>query len=502
MSVFFVVITPLLTAAILLALWTHSKAKRIVALLGSAAHLGVAVSLFSEVLMNGPVSRQLGNWPAPFGITFTADTLSAVLVLVSALIGALINVYAYENLDAKRKDFGFHPLFFVLLAGVSGAFVTADLFNLFVWFECILLSSFVLIGLGGETRQIRGALNYVVPNLFASMLFLSGLGLLYGMTGTLNMADLAVAIRSVPQPLVSAVAVLFFVAFSVKAAVFPFVSWLPSSYHTPPVAITALFAGLLTKVGVYALFRFFVTIVPLRPGPLGDVVLVLCLLTMVVPLLAACVSKDLKKILAYNIVSHIGVMVAGLALYQSLALRGAVVYMVHHMVVITALFLAAGILESYAKTTRLDRLGDTLRLAPNLAYLLLVLFLALAGIPPLSGFWPKLFLVQASLQTGHPEVAFFILLVGLLTLYSVIRAWILIAWKPRTDNSTPFSRPPTDRPAAKYLPVVLLSLAVVLLGLFPGPLAALAGRASGELMTTVESPTNNQATIPDQGGID
>lgn len=481
MTVYFVVVVPLLTAAILLALWTMPKARRWVAVLGSVAHVVSAMMLLDDVARAGAISRQMGNWPAPFGITFTADILSAVLVAVASVVGFAVNIYSAENLDAERKEFGFHPLFFVLLAGVSGAFVTGDLFNLFVWFECILLSSFVLIGLGGEKAQVRGAMNYVVPNLFSSMLFLSGLGLLYGVTGTLNMEDLGVRLAEVPAPLAMALSFVFLVAFSVKAAVFPFFSWLPTSYHTPPVAISALFAGLLTKVGVYALFRYFTVVYPLQEGFLSGVIMGASILTMLVAIVAATVATDLKKILAYNIVSHIGTMVAGLALLSQKGLEGGVFYMVHHILTITAFFLLVGIIERQYGTTDLAKLGDGIRVAPVAAGLYFVLALALAGMPLLSGFWPKLILVQAAWEADRPEVVFSILAVGLLTLYSVMRGWALVFWRPFPADAGVCPAPVRERPLAKYGPTLILVTLVVFIGLVPNGLAVMARDAAADL---------------------
>ena len=487
MSVFLTVIVPLATAALLLALWTKPRLRRYVALLGSIGHVFAAFRLLFEVITDGEVTKQLGNWPAPFGITFVADSFSAVLVAVAALVGLVVNIYSAENLDSTRRDFGFHPLLFVLLAGVTGVFVTGDLFNLFVWFECILLSSFVLLSLGGERAQIRGALNYVVPNLFSSMLFLSGLGLLYGVAGTLNMADLANRIEYVPPQLMGAISLLFLIAFSVKAAIFPFFSWLPTSYHTPPVAITALFAGLLTKVGVYALFRFFTKVYPIEAGPVAEILLWASVATMIVGILAACVANDLKKILAYNIISHIGTMIAGLALLTKLGLEGGVFYMVHHILTITALFLTIGIVERHYGTTKLDKLGDALKTCPIVSVFFFILALALAGIPPLSGFWPKLILVQAAAEANRPVIVVSIIIVGLLTLYSVIRIWLLVFWRPFPGDSESCPPPTTERPAAKYVPVLVLTIAIVLIGLMPNALATLSQDAAS-VMRPIEQP--------------
>lgn len=495
MSVFFTVIIPLATAAVLLALWTHPKIRRWIALVGSGSHLASGIILLSEVATKGPVAKQMGDWPAPFGISFEADYLSAVLICVAAVIGFLINIYSVENLDSDRRDFGFHPLFFVLLAGVSGAFATGDLFNLFVWFECILLSSFVLLALGGERNQIRGALNYVVPNLFSSIMFLSGLGLIYGVTGTLNMVDLSERIKDVPPELMMPISLLFLVAFSIKAAVFPFFSWLPTSYHTPPAAISALFAGLLTKVGVYALIRFFTKIYPLSAGILTDVLVWASIFTMLVAILAACVATDLKKVLAYNIVSHIGTLIAGLAMRSQMGLEGTIFYMVHHILTITALFLVTGIVERQYGTTDLRKLGDGIKVCPLVAVLFFVLSLALAGIPPLSGFWPKLILLQGGMEANHPFLVGSIIIVGLLTLYSMMRVWALAFWRPYPEGAETCPAPIRERPWAKYGPAVFLTAVIIVVGLLPNTLSNYSRDAAQEIfLRTIEDQPETLVT--------
>lgn len=485
MSVFLTVIVPLTTAAILLALWTHPKIRRIVALLGSGLHVLSALNLMNAVKTGEIVIKNLGNWPAPFGITFQADTLSGTLVLVAAVIGFLVNLYSSENLDSPVRDFGFHPLLFVLLAGVSGAFVTGDLFNLFVWFECILLSSFVLLALGGEKDQIRGAMNYVVPNLFASTLFLSGLGLIYGATGTLNMDDIARQIPNIPPGLVAAISILFLVAFSIKSALFPFVSWLPTSYHTPPVAITALFAGLLTKVGVYALLRFFTKVVPLQPGPVQDILLYGAMLTMVIGILPAIAATDIKKVLAYNIISHIGFMVAGLAIASQKSLEGTSFYMLHHIITIAGLFFVVGIIERNHGSTKLAEVKGALSRCPTAAIAFAILALALAGIPPLSGFWPKLILLKSTLEaqiqtTNHIyfALALSMIFASVMTLYSLVRVWNQSFLTPNPDQSKEIT---IYRPWPKYVPAILIAASVILFGILPSILESVANKAGVQL---------------------
>ena len=208
---------------------------------GNAALVLAGLALMMQVLDQGIIAGQMGGWPAPFGISLVADYISAALVLITAVIGLTIALYALGDINQRKEHLGYHALFNVLIGGVMGAFLTGDIFNLYVWFEVMLISSFGLLVLGGSRAQIDGGVRYVTINLISTVLFLSGIGLLYGMTGTLNMADLARALPNVEnQGLVTVVAMIFMVAFGVKAAVFPLFFWLPASYHTPAFSVSAV----------------------------------------------------------------------------------------------------------------------------------------------------------------------------------------------------------------------------------------------------------------------
>ncbi len=472
MSVVAVVIVPLLAAALLVTTWSFPQIRRIVSLVASVSHVGVAAWLFRRTVEFGIQSHYLGGWPPPFGIEFSADLLSASLVLTASIVGLMVLIYAQANIGDERREFGFHPLFFVLLAGVCGAFSTGDMFNMFVWFECVLLSSFVLLSLGGEKQQIRGAINYVIPNLLSSTFFLVGLGLIYGATGTLNMADLAQKIPLLSPGLATAISVLFLTAFAIKAAVFPFFTWLPASYHTPPAAVSALFAGLLTKVGVYALIRFFTFVYPLRETPINHVLSVACLLTVLVGSIGALAHRDFKRALAYLLIGHIGIMLYGLVLKTPAAMSASIFYVLNHILVMTCLYFAAGIVEWHYGTTNSKRVGSMLQRLPWLAYGIAIPALSLAGIPPLSGFWPKWVLVRESFSTGNPAFAIALLASSFLTLWAMARLWTDMVLKP-AEESAPYH--PKSQPG-KVIPAAALALAIILLGFFPSVLAQISDR--------------------------
>lgn len=495
-----VVAWPLFVAAIMLATFRNARYRKSAGLAGSAVHLFLAILLFLDVYRLGTVRVGLSGWPAPFGIEFAADLFGAILTLLTGFIGLLVMVFSLENIDSERRQYGFTPLFFVLIAGLSGAFLTNDLFNLFVWFECILLSSFVLLSLGGEKPQIRGAINYVVPNLFASVIFLSATGLIYGLTGTLNMDDIGQKIAQNPDhPLLPPIAILFLVAFSVKGALFPFYTWLPNSYHTPPVTVTALFAGLLTKVGVYSIYRFFTKVYPLPEGPLVHFLIWISVLTMLGGILGAIVQTDIRRILAFHSISQLGYMTVGLALRDPIAIAASIFYMVHHTLVKTNLFLFSGVLQWHYNTTERGLINGALRRQPLLAAAMFVPMMALAGLPPFLGFWPKYGLVQAAVAHQNWLLTGVMLFTGLFTLYSMAKIWSESFWKEPKD---PAQEAPLVRaacPPSKFGPAIVLCACVASIGLAPSVVTAVADRAAKQLAPNWSTPLQINTETPTGG---
>jgi multicomponent Na+:H+ antiporter subunit D len=347
----------------------------------------------------------------------------------------------------------------------------------------MLMASFVLLALGGERGQLEGAIKYVTLNLVASTLFLSALGILYGLVGTLNMADLALHLPEVSRPgLSSTLAMLFLAAFGIKAALFPFFFWLPASYHTPPVAVSAIFAGLLTKVGVYALIRIFTLLFVQDLGYTHGLILIIACLTMITGVLGAVVQNEFRRILSFHIISQVGYMVLGLGLFTPLALTGSVFYLVHHIIVKTNLFLVSGVVLKLRGTLELGQSGGLYRDAPGLSALFLIPALSLAGLPPLSGFWAKLILVWAALKMESYLVAAVALGVGLLTLYSMTKIWGKVFWGAPPDGAAEAINPSPSSRWALYLPMVLLALLTVGIGLLVEPVFALSSRAAEQLL--------------------
>ncbi|MFP4238711.1 Na+/H+ antiporter subunit D [Rhodosalinus sp.] len=458
-------------------------AGRWISVVGSAAALVAAVALMQEVLAQDVISAQMGGWPAPFGITLVADLLAAVMVLITAIIGLAVAIYALADIEPRLERLGFHALYQVLLAGVTGAFLTGDLFNLYVWFEVMLIASFGLLVLGGRPEQIDGGVKYVALNLVSTLLFLTAIGVLYGVTGTLNMADLAQATDRLDPALLTLISMLFMIAFGIKASVFPLFFWLPASYHTPAFAVSAVFAGLLTKVGVYALIRTFTLIFDHDTGTTHTLLLWVAGLTMLTGVLGAAAQNEMRKILSFHIISQIGYMIMGLALLTPLALAGAVFYIVHHIIVKANLFLIAGVAQRLTGGEALNRIGGLYKSAPLLAVLFIVPAFSLAGFPPLSGFWAKFVLVRAALGIDAWVIAGVALVVGLLTIYSMTKIWAAAFWEPHPDGLAPtLDRLDGRARAAFLLPIAGLAALTVAIGLFPEPFVVFAERSAEQLL--------------------
>jgi multicomponent Na+:H+ antiporter subunit D len=476
------IVIPFFTAALSLLSRPYRRVQRALALVGASGILGAGVVLVAVVEQGGPLVLEVGNWPAPFGIIFVADMLSAILVTLTGVVGLAVVVFSLAAIDVQRERFAYYPLLLILLMGVCGAFLTGDIFNLYVWFEVLLIASFVLLALGSERAQMEGAIKYVTINLISSMLFLVAVGLLYAEAGTLNMADLARVLPQVANPgLVTAISALFLVAFGIKAAMFPLYFWLPAAYHTPPPVVSAVFAGLLTKVGVYALLRMFTLVFVGDVGYTHTIMLVVSGITMIVGVLGALAQSEMRRILSFLIVSHIGFAVMGLGLYTPAGLSGAVFYIVEDMIVLTGLFLAAGIIYQVVPNDDLRNLGGFYAAAPLFGLLFLLPALSLAGVPPLSGFFAKLALLRASLEIGQYGIVAVAICTSVLTLLAVTRIWSEVFWKPN-PRQQPVALPRFSAQSAPlWLPIAVIAGLVVVLGLAVGPAFGLATQAGRQL---------------------
>ena len=472
------ILVPLATAIALQLLPHRPRLLRSVAFAGALGILAAAISLLARVEAGGIQVLQVASWPAPFGITLVADLFSALLLLMVGIIGVAITGASFAGVDPRREALGYHPLILVLLMGVSGAFLTGDIFNLYVWYEVMLIASFVLMALHRTRAQLHAAFTYVGLNLLASAFLLTAIGLLYGQAGTLNFADLARAWPERRTPALDAVlSMLFLTAFGIKAGLFPLFFWLPASYHTPPAAVSALLAGLLTKVGVYSMIRVFTLLFPDPGAGVYALILVLSATTMVVGLVGAIGQRDFRRVLSFNLVGHIGFTTVGLALWTPAGMAASVLYLLHHMLVITSLFLVSGLFLRQRRTTDLRALGGVYQKQPVVACLAMIPLFSLAGVPPLPGFIAKLAVIGAVLDTGHYWLAAVALVVSLLTVVSMARLWDESFWKPAPADS---SQAPLG--AAILTPIAWLVALTLGLTAAAGPVYTLSRRAAEQLL--------------------
>jgi len=477
------VIVPLLGAslAVLTAPWRW--AQRVISLIALTINVVVSVVLLVDVDDGEMLVMQAGGWKVPLGITLVVDRLSAVMLVVSSLMLLSVLVYAIGQGAEESRYASFNPVYLVLAAGVSASFVTGDLFNLFVAFEMMLVASYVLLNLGGRPGQVRSGMSYVVISLVASTFFITALALIYAATGTVNMAELSQRIPELSDGVRTGFSLLLILVFGIKAGLFPLFFWLPDSYPTAPGAITAVFAGLLTKVGVYAIIRSQTLLFP-PEAQQGSFLLVLAGFTMVIGVLGALAQDDLRRMLSFHIVSHIGYMIFGLALFTLAGIAGAVFYVVHHIVVKTALFLVAGLVERRAGSDRLSRIGGLVRSAPMIAVLFALPALSIAGLPPFSGFVGKFALVGSGIESDEWAIVAVSLIVSLLTMYVMVRIWSGVFWGEPEDPAiaswiaSDESRVPHLMTGAATA-VVGLSVALMI---FAGPLYDYSKRTAEDLL--------------------
>lgn len=401
------------------------------------------IALLTEIWHTGAHAVHLAGWPAPFGISMMIDRFAALMLVVSSIITLAVLLYAVGQGAAEEKnDSGpvsiFYPTYLILVAGVSNAFLAGDLFNMYVGFEIFLTASYVLLTLGGGEQRIRAGVTYVVVSIISSMLFLITIGLIYAATGTVNLADLALRLSELDHGTQLMLHVLLLVAFGIKAAVFPLAFWLPDSYPTAPAPVTAVFAGLLTKVGIYAMIR---TETLLFPGErINTALMIVAGLTMIVGILGALAQADIKRMLSFTLISHIGYLVFGLALSSIVGMSATIYYVAHHITIQTTLFLVTGLIERRSGSSNVDRLGGLAKISPVLAILFFIPAMNLAGIPPFSGFVGKLGMMQGGIAENTWITWTLVIasvVTSLLTLMAVARIWARGFWRKGEDAEEP-----------------------------------------------------------------
>jgi multicomponent Na+:H+ antiporter subunit D len=478
-------IIPLVAALACLFCSKSLKAQRGIALVSMLAQLTVSIYLLNKVDTQGIQVLKSGTWQSTIGIVLVADLFSTIMLSVTNLVSLCVLIYSFREVDEEIQKRYFFPLVNFLVMGVNGAFITGDIFNMYVWFEVMLLTSFILLCLGRKPDQLEGAVKYVILNLFSSLLFLIGIGVLYAKVGSLNIADISLKLAQDHQGyLVNSTAVLFLVAFGIKSAMFPFFFWLPASYHTPPTSISALFAGLLTKVGVYALVRVFSMVFVNTQETFQGIFYVLACSTMVIGVLCAAAQFEIRRILSVHIVSQIGYMILGLAIFTKAAIAGAIFYVIHNIFVKTNLFLISGVIQRQKKSTDLKKIGGLYRTNPYLAFIFVISAFSLAGIPPLSGFWAKYSVLKSAADVSAYFCLATGLAVGVVTLFSMTKIWAEAFWKGQPE----IYKVEENRKGSKVMlaPILLLTVATILLGICGEPVFRICHEAAEQLLNPAE----------------
>ncbi|QGG79373.1 Na+/H+ antiporter subunit D [Litorivicinus lipolyticus] len=471
------IIIPLLTATLCLLLRDSRAAMRVTSLLGTFCLAYVGAMLYLHVQENGPLSAQMGGWDGPFGITLVADLLSATLVMLTGILSLCVVIFGYSDLTFGEERNGHMVFTQVLLAGVCGAFLAGDLFNLYVWFEVMLIASFGLLVVGGKSIQIDGAVKYVGLNLIATTAMLAGIGLIYGATGGLNLAHLHLLLDGRGgEPAVLTAAALLLFAFATKSAMFPLFFWLPAAYHTPAHTTSTLFAALLTKVGIYTLLRVFTLVFDLQHPLIQSLLWISGVLTLTVGVFGAIHEVQARRVLAFLVMVSIGIMTLGMAAGDVAALKGTLLYLMQTLIVTAALFMAVGCVAYLSGTERLDEMGGLWRSHPVVGSLFVLIMLGVAGIPPTSGFWPKVLLMDAFASEQHWGLVIAVALGSLGTLYAVMRLFSAAFWQepkaPLPELNLDFNR---------AAPMTALAFLVVGLGISAEFLIQVADQASQAL---------------------
>ncbi|MCY9548004.1 Na+/H+ antiporter subunit D [Lysinibacillus xylanilyticus] len=454
-------IVPVITAILLVFLRENVFLQRIISLLTLSFVVLISVILLLEIQKQGVMRIDFSGWAPPFGILFVADSFAMLLVLVANIVAAICLLYAIFSIGKSFEKMYFYPFVLLMVAGVNGSFLTGDIFNLFVCFEVMLLASYALISLGGDKVQLREALKYVLINIVASWIFLVALAFLYGTVGTLNMAHISVRVMEAGvDPLITTVALIFLIVFSLKAGLLLFF-WLPGSYSAPPTAIAALFAALLTKVGIYALVRTFTLLFPNNTEVTHMVLGIMAGLTIIAGCMGALAGRDVRTIASYNVLIGVGFIVAGLAIGTESALQGVTYYLMHDMVAKAMLFLAVGMMMYVTGETVIDKMSGLIRNYPLFGWLFFICMCSLAGIPPLSGFLGKVLIGQGAIEGGNFVLLGLGFLSSLIVLYSLLRIF-LSSFFGETIISLEDEKP---LPKRMVLPLTLLAACTIGLGI-------------------------------------
>ena len=471
-------VLPVMVGILLIFLRPYIKAQRVISLLAMVANIGIAIYLLNRIQAEGVLRLDFGGWNPPFGILFVADSFSVILVLIASFVTLACLIYAFSSVGKKMENMYFYSFVNFLIAGVNGSFLTGDLFNLYVNFEIMLLASYVLIVLGGQKVQLRESLKYVVINVLSSWFFLVGIAYLYGQLGTLNMAHISQLISESGQtPLLTVTSLVFLTVFALKSGLLLYF-WLPGSYSAPPTAVAALFGGLLTKVGIYAMFRMFTLIFYHEPQITHTAIGILAGLTLIGGSIGAIAYKDLRQIASYNVIIAVGFILIGLAVMTPAAIEGSVYYLMHDMIAKTLLFLLIGTMITVTGERRLDNISGLIRNYPVFGWIFFIVMVSLAGIPPLSGFIGKVLVGQGAVEAGSYVLLALAFISSVFVLYSLLRIFLNSFWGETIisfDDEVPMKK-------GWMTSFILMTVAMVVLGVGAEFFAPYVANAANTLM--------------------
>jgi multicomponent Na+:H+ antiporter subunit D len=507
-SIVLVILIPFVSTVVLALLNGHVRAERWVNVASCLGLTAFCFWLLATVDRDGIQVSTLGGFAAPYGIAFVADRLACVMLCLSASLASVVAVYTTWTVTDVQQRYFFFPLLQVMLLGVNWSFITGDLFNLFVAYEVLLLGSYGSMLVGASRQQVRQTMVYVAINLVGGSLFVVGIGLIYALVGTLNLADVARITSGLAGPraaMVTAASVVLLFVFALKAGTFPLFFWLPDSYPVVPTGMNGYFAGLLTKVGIYSLLRVFVMTFRQEGSDVAlHVLLVLSGFTMLLGVLGALAQWDIRRILSWHSVSQVGYMVMGIGLaiqpeVAVAAVAATVIFVVHHSIVKSCLFLVGGITEEATAARKLKDMGGVLELAPAVAALFLISALSLAGMPPFTGFLAKIALFRVGLAGGSFWIVAVAVVTSFFTLLSMLKIWSYAYWgEPRREAAVPGWH---GMAAASAVLVV----ATIGLGLWAQPFLRLCNDLAHDLVhptayvEAVLGPTARLARVPTGG---
>jgi len=472
------VLIPLTAAILSLLLKNKPTLRNVVVVLANVLIIWFSWRLFQLVKIEGIQHYRFGGWIPPFGIVFTLDLFGSMMVLIGAGISTCAMIYAFGYIPEDKLREVFIPLFFFLWAAINGAFSTGDIFNLFVFFEVMLMSTYCLLAFMGEEKQLEATMKMMTMNVIGSTFLLTAIAILYASLGTLNMADIAekAALHMHDAPILYASAMLFLVVFGMKAAMVPLHYWLPDAHSAAPTPISAMLSGLLIKVGIYGIVRLFTLLfVPMR-GDFQPLLVALACITMLFGAVGAVAQWDIKRLLAYSSISQVGYILLGISFFTIQGLSAALFYIINHAIIKSGLFLTAGILKHTKGSLDMRKHGGLLKQHPVTAGLMLVLAFALAGIPPFNGFFSKYMVIRAAFDGHFYWSAGIALVVSVITLFYISRAWQRICWG---EENGELKHKPVR---AMLIPVAILVVCCLAFGICANPIIKTTNAVADQLM--------------------